>query len=65
MYTKTSIRYYLELFRILFTYFNKLLQYITGHDQRLERTMESSLMVMEALEGYSQMIRYEIMVSEI
>ena len=32
-----------------------------GHDQRLERTMESSLMVMEALEGYSQMIKYEIM----
>jgi hypothetical protein len=24
-----------------------------GHDQRLERTMESTLMVMEALEGFS------------
>merc|ERR1712223_665259 len=34
---------------------------IEGHDSRLERTMESSLMVMEALEGYSQMIKYEIM----
>jgi hypothetical protein len=25
-----------------------------GHDQRLERTMESALMVMEALEGFSE-----------
>ena len=35
----------------------------SGHDQRLERTMESSLMVMEALEGYSERLRYDIMVS--
>ena len=31
-----------------------------GHDQRLERMMESALMVMEALEGYSERIRYDI-----
>jgi len=31
-----------------------------GHDQRLERMMESALMVMEALEGYSDRIRYDI-----
>ncbi len=31
-----------------------------GHDQRLERMMESSLMVMEALEGYTERIKYDI-----
>jgi len=31
-----------------------------GHDQRLERQMESALMVMEALEGYSEHIQYDI-----
>lgn len=32
----------------------------SGHDQRLERMMESALMVMEALEGYSDKIQYDI-----
>merc|ERR1719430_364506 len=31
-----------------------------GHDQRLERMLESCLMVMEALEGYSERIKYDI-----
>merc|ERR1711953_280010 len=31
-----------------------------GHDQRLERMMESTLMVMEALEGYGERIKYDI-----
>jgi len=31
-----------------------------GHDQRLERMMESTLMVMEALEGYEDKIKYDI-----
>ena len=31
-----------------------------GHDQRLDRMMESALMVMEALEGYSERIVYDI-----
>lgn len=31
-----------------------------GHDQRLERMMESALLVMEALEGYSDKIKYDI-----
>ena len=31
-----------------------------GHDQRLERMMESSLMVMEALEGYTERLQYDI-----
>ena len=31
-----------------------------GHDQRLDRMMESTLMVMEALEGYSERLVYDI-----
>jgi len=31
-----------------------------GHDQRLERMMESALMVMEALEGYTDKVKYDI-----
>jgi hypothetical protein len=31
-----------------------------GHDQRLERTMESALMVMEALDGFSERLCYDI-----
>merc|ERR1711879_1071343 len=31
-----------------------------GHDQRLERMMESTLMVMEALEGYEEKLKYDI-----
>ena len=31
-----------------------------GHDQRLERMLESCLMVMEALEGYGERIKYDI-----
>merc|ERR1719270_1337886 len=31
-----------------------------GHDQRLERMLESSLMVMEALEGYGERIVYDV-----
>ena len=31
-----------------------------GHDQRLERMLESTLMVMEALEGFGDRIKYDI-----
>ncbi len=31
-----------------------------GHDQRLERSMEAMIMVMEALEGYTDKIKYDI-----
>lgn len=31
-----------------------------GHDARLERTLESALMVMEALEGYEEKIKFDI-----
>lgn len=31
-----------------------------GHDQRLERMMESALMVMEALEGFTDKFKYDI-----
>merc|ERR1711878_23256 len=31
-----------------------------GHDQRLERMMESTLMVMEALEGFGDRIKYDV-----
>ncbi len=31
-----------------------------GHDQRLERTLESTLMVMEALDGYTDKVKYDI-----
>jgi len=31
-----------------------------GHDQRLERTLESALMVMEALDGFSERLKYDI-----
>jgi len=31
-----------------------------GHDQRLERSMESALMVMEALEGFQDRLKYDI-----
>ena len=31
-----------------------------GHDQRLERMMESALMVMEALDGHEQKFKYDI-----
>jgi len=31
-----------------------------GHDQRLERMLESCLMVMEALEGYGDRIKYDV-----
>ena len=33
---------------------------INGHDQRLERMLESCLMLMEGLEGYGERIRYDI-----
>ena len=32
----------------------------SGHDQRLERMMESSLMVMEAFEGHEDKFTYDI-----
>ena len=31
-----------------------------GHDHRLERMMESTLMVMEALEGFGDRIKYDV-----
>jgi len=31
-----------------------------GHDQRLERMLESCLMLMEALEGYGERIKYDV-----
>jgi len=33
---------------------------IPGHDLRLERTLESALMVMEALEGYEEKFKFDI-----
>ena len=41
----------------------KLLQcnHFVGHDARLERTLESALMVMEALEGYEEKIKFDIL----
>ena len=33
---------------------------VSGHDQRLERMMESSLMVMEAFEGHEGKFTYDI-----
>jgi len=34
--------------------------FFKGHDHRLERTLESVLMVMEALDGYSEKFKFEI-----
>jgi hypothetical protein len=31
-----------------------------GHDLRLERTLESALMVMEALEGHNEKFKYDV-----